>query len=190
MVRCFVGIPLPENYQQGLVKVVEQGRKELRSKITWTKKGNWHMTLFFLGDVQKRNLPIIYESLNKITLSAFTFQAKGGGFFPPDKVPRVIWIGVNQGSQQCSILADNITEKLLPLGFESPRKNFKAHLTLGRVKKGFNSDDWSLFLEYLNGIQWPEITIDSFILWQSQLKPEGPEYQVLQKYRLTGQGSE
>ncbi len=190
MVRCFVGIPLPETYQHSLVQIVEQGQKGLRSKITWTKKGNWHMTLFFLGDVLEESLPGIQKSLAEVSLSAFKFKASGGGFFPSPKNPRVIWVGVNQGVQQCSTLSEKVSEKLVTFGFEPQRKPFKAHLTLGRIKKGVNNDNWSWFLRYLNEIQWPEITIDSFVLWQSQLKPQGPDYLVIQEYPLLGQGIE
>jgi 2'-5' RNA ligase len=100
----------------------------------------------------------------------------------------VIWVGTQQGGQQCASLADRVAKALVPCGFEPDKRPFQAHLTLGRVKKGAR-DLWTQYLEYLNSIEWPEITLDSFVLWKSELKPHGPVYEVIQKYPLSERDS-
>jgi 2'-5' RNA ligase len=181
--RCFVGIPMPEEYQRILARIVEAWRGTLHSRITWTREGNWHLTLFFLGEVEERTLESLREQLAEVRMAPFTFQASGGGFFPPGRKPRVIWVGVRQGADACGKLASLVESAVHPLGFVSDKHDFRAHLTLGRIKQA-RQDNWSSLLEYLNGVSWPTVSIDSFVLWQSTLKSTGPEYTSLERYPL------
>ncbi|MFO8031734.1 MAG: RNA 2',3'-cyclic phosphodiesterase [Desulfohalobiaceae bacterium] len=182
-IRCFVGLELPQSYQEALEGIVMEWRHRLRSKISWTKKGNWHLTLCFLGEISQEQLQTVRDSLQQVQMPAFQMQAKGGGFFPPGKRPRVIWAGVDIGSQECSRLAALIAQAVHPLGQDSGKQPFRPHLTLGRVKQA-KEDDWKGLLEYLQKLQWPEFNVGSFCLWQSTLKPTGPEYNLLQRFSL------
>ena len=181
--RCFVALPLPESYQEGLARLVEQWRGRLASKINWTKRGNWHLTLYFLGEVDDEELSSIRSALAGIRLPKFSLQAGGGGFFPPGKPPRVIWVGLQQGGEACSALAGEVENALVELGYAGRDKPFTAHLTLGRVKKG-ERDDWKALLRSLQTSEWPEIEADSFVLWQSTLTPSGPVYEEVERYSL------
>ncbi len=182
-VRCFVGIPLPENYQMGLGDIRQEWDNKLDSRIAWTKQGNWHLTLYFLGEISEGSLEDVQAQLAQVTMDKFSLQAKGGGFFPPNREPRVIWLGVQKGGQECVELASKVENALLPLGFEKSKKEFKPHLTLGRVKKN-KKDNWRDLQKYLNQIYWSEIRIDSFILWQSELTPQGPVYKRIREFAL------
>jgi len=181
--RCFVGIPLPESYQEGLERTVEQWRTELASKINWTRRGNWHLTLYFLGEVDDGSLSVIRNALAGVKRSRFTLQAGGGGFFPPGKPPRVIWVGLRQGGEASSALAGDIEGALTRVGCPERDKPFTAHLTLGRVKKGAR-DDWKALQRFLQAAVWPEIEVDFFVLWQSSLTPSGPVYKEVERYPL------
>jgi len=184
--RCFVALPLPESYQEGLERVVEQWRGALASKINWTKRGNWHLTLYFLGEVDDAAVGSIRRALAGVRQSRFTLQAGGGGFFPPGKPPRVIWAGLKQGGEACAALAGEVENALRELGYPGRDKPFTAHLTLGRVKKGAR-DDWKALLRYLQAAEWPEIEVGSFVLWQSSLTSAGPVYEEIERYPLSGE---
>ncbi|MFP4393274.1 MAG: RNA 2',3'-cyclic phosphodiesterase [Desulfohalobiaceae bacterium] len=182
-IRCFVGMELPQSYQEGLQGIVDAWKGRLQSRIAWTKKGNWHMTLCFLGEIGQEQLQGVIESLQQVQMPGFELQAKGGGFFPPGKRPRVIWAGVDTGAQECNRLAALIAQAVHPLGQDSGKQPFKPHLTLGRVKQA-KQDDWKPLLQYLQKLQWPRFNVQSFCLWQSTLKPTGPEYSLLQRFSL------
>lgn len=181
--RCFIGLPLPASYQQGLERLTAKWRERLRSRISWTKPGNWHLTLFFLGDVAEEQLEGIKQQLAGVRTPSFQLQAAGGGFFPPGKAPRVIWVGLQQGGKQAEQLAGEITEALQPLGYEPEKRPFRAHLTVGRVKQE-RRDDWKGLLADMQKIFWPAVEMRSFVLWQSVLRPQGPEYTRLAEYPL------
>lgn len=181
--RCFVGIPLPDSYQEIMGEVIREWKGSLRSKISWTKVGNWHITLFFLGSLSEGQIGEIRSALAEVKMERFSLQAGGGGFFPNPKKPRVIWVGLLEGANKSARLADKVLGSLQPLGFEKEKKPFAAHLTLGRIKQA-RQDDWPNLLHYLNGLSWPEISIDRFVLWKSELRPQGPTYTALQEYSL------
>ena len=54
--RCFVGLPLPAAYQDGLRVLTTGLSARIRSAVAWTRPGNWHLTLRFLGEVPETAL--------------------------------------------------------------------------------------------------------------------------------------
>ncbi|MDZ7759365.1 MAG: RNA 2',3'-cyclic phosphodiesterase [Desulfovermiculus sp.] len=181
--RCFVAVPLPEAYQQALPEMASAWESILRSKMTWTKQGNWHLTLSFLGELEPEMLASVQEVLPVVPVTRFSLQASGGGFFPPGKNPRVIWIGIRQGAQECIRLAQKIEQALHPLGFPPSSRPFRPHLTVARVKHP-RPDDWSQVLKWLQKREWPVFEVTKYVLYASRLTPQGPEYRVLNEYPL------
>jgi len=181
--RCFVALPLPEAYQRILAEIAGEWKSRLRSRLSWTQAGNWHLTLSFLGELEPEMLAAVQDALHTVTGPAFSFQAFGGGFFPPGKKPRVVWVGAGQGAQECIHLADQVEQSLQSLGFPLSSRPFRPHLTIARVKQP-RSDDWSTLLQWLHKRTWPFFTVDKFILYASRLTPQGPIYTTIQEYLL------
>ena len=182
--RSFVALPLPETYQQTLPEIASVWDPSLRSRLTWTKQGNWHLTLSFLGELGPEMLASVQDALDSVAVPPFTLQASGGGFFPPGKSPRVIWIGLSQGAEECIRLAHKIEQALHPLGFPPSSRPFRPHLTVARVKNP-RPDDWSQVLKWLQRREWPAFEVSTFVLYASRLSPQGPEYRVLKEYPLS-----
>ncbi|MFW5971676.1 MAG: RNA 2',3'-cyclic phosphodiesterase, partial [Desulfovermiculus sp.] len=182
--RCFVALPLPEAYQRVLPQIASAWNFSLHSRLTWTKQGNWHLTLYFLAEIGPQMLSSVQAALQAVTEPGFTIQAGGAGFFPPGKKPRVVWVGLSQGAEECIRLADKIEKALLPLGFPASSRPFRPHLTVARVKQA-RPDNWSQFVKWLHNMSWPACQVDRFVLYASRLTPRGPEYSVLQEYFLT-----
>lgn len=187
-VRCFVALPLPAAYQDGLADLRKAWERRLRSKLAWTRPGNWHLTLKFLGDVAEERLPRVVSALGAVRFAGFTAQAGEGGFFPPrpDPVqggrrrwqPRVLWLGLAAGEAAAGALAAAIEKALLPLGFPAEERPFSAHLTLARIKWS-EPDPWDEVLADLAGRPWPEASAAGFTLYRSVLGPGGPQYTPL-----------
>ena len=178
--RLFMGLPLPEAYQQRLEEVRKRWRPRLESKLTWTRPGNWHITLHFLGDTEEDRIPVLVEELGRVRFAPFTLQGGGGGFFPPPKgnrpqQPRVVWVGLEEGGAECVALASSLGIALKGLGYELDPRPFRPHLTLARVKAA-RRDPWEDLLAALQQEPWPECVMDRFVLWRSVLQPEGPVY--------------
>lgn len=182
-VRAFIGVPLPEEYQQRL-EALAVWRERLSSRTSWTRPGNWHVTLKFLGDVNESLLPNLEAALRSVPVPSFSFRAGGGGVFPPSGRPRVVWVGVKDGRDELEQLAADIESAVVPLGFTPEDRPFRPHLTVCRVRKA-ERDDWSALLGELEAQSWPEVPVEGFVLWKSRLRPQGPEYVRLSEYGAT-----
>jgi len=182
MPRLFIGLELPDSYQQGVTSFTGSLNKGLDASVRWTRPGNWHLTLKFLGDIEEELIPTIVDALSLIEFSQFSMQAGGSGAFPNVKQPRIIWLGLKQGAQQCTDLAGMIEDALDNVGVAREKKRFRPHLTIGWVKK-LGKDDWKSILATANR-DWPRFTAERLTLWQSELKPTGAVHSVLNEFSL------
>jgi 2'-5' RNA ligase len=186
-VRCFLGLPLPGAYQEGLAELRRQLAPGLASRLTWTRPGNWHLTLKFLGEVDQARIPGLCAELAGIEHAPVTLQAAGGGVFPDRRRPRVLWAGLGRGGRAAAGLAALVDAACVHQGFAPREREFRPHLTVARVKRPAR-DDWAGVLKKMTGRTWPVIEVPGFALWQSLLKPEGPEYRVVETFALSRPG--
>lgn len=180
--RCFIGLPLPEAWQQGLGRVTRALSGRLASRVSWTRPGNWHLTLKFLGDVAPARVPDIADALARVPFSALDVRLGAAGFFPARGTPRVVWAGLASGAEEAARLASGVEEALAPLGFAPEERAFAAHLTLGRVKAPAAGDDWGSVARELAGEKWPVARVERLVLWRSVLGPGGPRYAALREF--------
>jgi len=178
-VRCFVGLPLPESWQEALARVAQRLAGALSSRISWTRPGNGHLTLKFLGDVAQERLPELVQALRGVSFSPFALAVGRSG-------PRALWIGLRLGEAESAKLAAQVGQVLEPLGFAPEKRPFAAHVTLGRVKALAPGDDWTLVERCVAGERWPVIEVDGFVLWRSVLGPGGPQYSRLAEFTSGG----
>jgi len=173
--RLFIGIPLPGEYAQIIREVQDAWKKRLASKVSWVRPELAHVTLKFLGEVDEDKIPAIVQAMREGARGSFDARGGEGGFFPPKGAPRVIWVGLRQGREECAAYFEKLDGGLMKAGFPAESKPFAAHLTVARVKAVIRSDDWSGLLVDLNR-DWPVFTVSHVVLWQSILKSSGPEY--------------
>ncbi|GAB6059945.1 RNA 2',3'-cyclic phosphodiesterase [Desulfonatronum parangueonense] len=181
--RCFFGLPLPAPYQEALEALIRNLKPGLRSKISWTRPDNWHLTLKFLGEVSPEKLESLLGSFQAPLGESFTLQGQGGGFFPDRRRPRVVWVGVGQGMIAVQDLAAETNRRCATQGFVPESRPFQPHLTVARIRQALD-DPWASLLSELQGVSWPEIRMDRVVLWQSRLTPVGPCYQPLAEFEL------
>lgn len=155
-----------------------------RERVSWTKPGNIHLTLKFLGDVDGSAIPAIQESLTYLLSDQkrCKFQIGGLGAFPNMRKARVLWVGVIDATGGLSRLAKMVDRALIPLGFSAENRKFTPHLTLGRVKSQLGS----AFVRKFNDITFPEVDAlaEEIVLMKSDLQPTGAVYTPLHQVRL------
>ena len=178
--RTFLAIEMSEGIRKA-VNTVIQDEKKKNLPIKWVEFENLHITLKFLGEIddQKKNeiMPLITEITRGFI--PFTVSLSGIGCFPGPRNPRVIWVGVQEGGEKMIELAERLENNLARIGFKKEEKKFHPHLTFGRVKGYCNVD------EILAKTLAPEpFTVDSITLFKSTLKPGGPVYEGLQRFRF------
>ena len=190
--RIFIAIPLPESLLERLTDVEYrlQGKVPHRS-VRWVKSNGVHLTLKFLGDTPRQDVPTIEEALRVVARNApaFSLTAEGLGCFPSPNRPRVVWVGVNEPTGRLKVLYEAVEEAMTSLGYEPERHGFSPHLTLGRVRRGASRADQRQISEAVTGTRVGELAVfraEQLELIRSELKPSGAEYTTLRTFSLQG----
>ncbi len=179
MMRLFIAMPLSENVEKALEKIIFVFSRE-EARVKWVDPKNIHLTLKFLGESDKKLIPSISDAISRAAqkYGKVTGFIDSVGGFPNLKRPRVIWAGFSKPVDILARIAGEIEDEMVPLGFEKENRPFKSHLTLGRVK----DSRWLGNLpEVINGYQVvPEkVEFDRIVLFKSTLTLKGPIYERL-----------
>ena len=193
--RLFVGIDIAEAIRERLRQYVGRLQRELPPEAAkWTRPEGWHLTLKFLGETEKHDE--ITRNLRKIKGAPFDIRFRGTGFFTP-RSPRIFWAGV-ETPEALPHLAAQIDVALEPLGFEREQRQYSPHLTLARFGSGRptgSPKDRNAMKMYalkqliehkpeLAQLDFGTMTANEFILYQSQLSPQGSRYTKLERFAL------
>lgn len=164
--RLFIAIVVPINLHRYC--------QQLQSQFEGLKNvSDFHLTLQFLGDDIESPNEII-ETLSQIKFEPFEIEMGDAIFFGPPHSPRGVWIECKE-NQTLNDLANDIRERLNPLGFEID-KPFRAHITLGRYKSPPRKTP-----KRVEGSPH-QFRVNHFELIQSHLGEGGPKYKTLQKF--------
>ena len=168
--RTFVAI---EVNNKDVLNSIHKIQAELNIKAKPVELHNMHFTVQFLGEVSEEMIGKISDALNSIEFSAFSITFASIGVFPKPSLPRVIWIGTDDGINELEKLAEMIRFKLSHLGF-SPDKKFKPHVTIFRVKNKI--EDLSSKLEKFSSCSFGKQLVSEIKLKKSELTSTGPIY--------------
>ncbi len=145
---------------------------------------NLHLTLRFLGEIPAGLIEDIYMNvLSRLQFKRFRMRLAGVGAFPSPTRPRVIWVGVREGSDVLQRLYREIESGLRRLGFRPEREEFVPHVTLARIKGSRNIDKVVKLLNEYADFEIGEVIVESVRLKQSILTPRGPIYRTLREVR-------
>lgn len=186
--RLFIAINVDQSLRASLAAI--QGKfKTTTAPVKWVKPENLHFTIKFLGEVPEGRLPELREAFRESLAGrrSFTLLLAGLGTFPPKGRPRVVWIGVPEGTEELEKLRDGIDEALLPLGFPREERAFRPHLTLGRVRSVGRID---VLLQSLREAEVGEVgrmRVQRIELMQSQLHPAGAIHSSVEAIELAGE---
>jgi 2'-5' RNA ligase len=177
--RCFIAIEIPDAVKKEIAEVADI-LKKYDADIKWVAVENLHVTLKFLGNTPEKSLPEIRESLLKAVslFQSFYIKINGTGVFPNRKFPRVIWIGVEDG-ETLPKLASDIDISVSLLGYKKEEREFKPHLTLGRVRSRKGTASVVNELDNFRDKEFGNFVVDRIRLMRSELKPKGPEYSCI-----------
>ena len=178
--RTFIAFELPENIVACL-KRLQNALKQHELNIRWVNPKNIHLTLKFLGDIPVREYLEI-ESAIKLTSQAFeppVLSVTGMGVFPTIKNARVLWTGIGGETETLIKLQQNLEMQLSYLGIQKENRPFKAHLTLGRLKKRVVPAQLLKAIKACCEFKPLNFSAKHVVLYQSDLKPDGAVYTPL-----------
>ncbi len=179
--RLFIAINLPMELKRELANVEKEVNSAFPEEIAnaglfkWVEIENLHLTLKFIGEKGDSQIPKIVENIENIVKKHKAFEIKAERIcYDAEKMPpRLIWLETARNRELESLAKD--------LGAE---KNFIGHITLARIKA------W--FFKQIDQEEQPniardfpaQIPVNSIELMESVLKKTGPEYIVLQSFKL------
>lgn len=181
--RLFIGIPIPQDYAQAIREIQAAWKGRLASKVSWVRPELAHVTLKFLGETDEAKVGGIVKAMRAAARGRFALQGGAGVFFPPRGAPRVVWLGFAEGMRECAEYFAALDVELSREGFAAETRPFVAHVTVARIKEAARGDDWPGLARALTR-DWPAFGVDSAVLWQSVLRPSGPEYRRVAQVAL------
>jgi RNA 2',3'-cyclic 3'-phosphodiesterase len=176
VLRLFYAVPVPATAQAGVAELitrVQAGVGDGTARIRWVRVEGLHLTLRFLGATPASLRPALEAAADTVasTIEPFEVTLSGGGAFPSLARPRSLWVGVSQGSERLTTLADGLSRRAADVGLQLETRPFAAHLTIGRtdgvrlgpaaaralaeaasaIEVGFSADRVVLFRSHLGG---------------------------------------
>lgn len=180
--RAFIAIELSHPWQQLIGQI--QAKAPTQTSIRWVKPHQVHLTLKFLGNITPQQLTAIKQQLNTTVAASpsFCLQTHHLGAFPSLERPQVIWLGLKENHLLLK-LAHDIEQALCHLKLPPEHRDFKSHITLGRLK---TRADFQLknFLKETS-IQEMSQQVEHISLFKSTLTTQGPIHGLLSQHHLS-----
>jgi 2'-5' RNA ligase len=188
MVRTFVALVIPKPWIRYLARIEEELSNRM-SGLSWVKPDNMHITIRFLGDLGDSGVRRAGESARRGADPHAAFHARLGelGAFPTVNRPRVLWMGLAEGSAESAALAKSVNHSLQSDGFGPPDKPFRPHITLARVRE--QAQGVETMREYALPPPPEAALLDRIVVMKSDLHPTGARYTALEEIRLRTPGA-
>ncbi|OGF57655.1 MAG: 2'-5' RNA ligase [Candidatus Fraserbacteria bacterium RBG_16_55_9] len=187
--RAFFCLELESPLQHEIDKITQVLRRA-RTKVSWVKPENLHVTVKFLGEIPAALVPKL-EAAGRDALresgiqKPVEWELDRVGAFPSLERPRVIWVGCSKEPEALGCLAVNLEVNLDSLGFAPERGHFVTHITLGRVKEeGPGVQDLAQALHSMKPFSH-RARASAMTLMESQLTPQGSTYKPVFRLSFT-----
>jgi len=182
MVRAFIAITCPDELKKGILEIQKSINRFGRMKLV--EPENIHLTLKFLGNVDDNKLNKLVNTLNFISENEkFRISLRGIGAFPSPGYVRVIWVGVDKGSDKIRIIQKGIDKELSSHGFKKD-KRFHSHFTLARVRS-IDKQQIRRFLQDNATLELGSFGVTEINMMESKLSSRGPIYSITHSFKLS-----
>jgi 2'-5' RNA ligase len=186
--RTFIAVDIGKSIRDRAVALQEKLART-GTDVKWVEPENLHVTLLFLGEVVDRDVPAVCRAVADCCQEhpAFTLSVELAGCFPNPRRPRILWVGIGEGTQELVALHDALEVPLLELGcYRREDRQYTPHITLGRVRSDRPTDSLATELARQAGWKCGTVEVTEVRVMSSQLGSEGPHYTVLSRAPLNG----
>ena len=177
MHRLFVAIRPPEPIRDLLIDAMDDS-----ADFRWQNDEQLHLTLRFVGEVDRPIAQDLADALTRIHAEAFNLRIQGTGRFE-QRSSGALWAGV-EPKAPVAALATKVERACLAVGLEPERRAFHPHVTLARWK-GRRTREVADFLERSSGLDSEPFEVVDFILFESRLSRHGAHYEPVATFPLS-----
>lgn len=181
--RLFVALDLSDETRAQLRRVRDALAERLGAarhapRVTWVADEAAHVTVRFIGEVADSMAGQVQATLSSpLPIAPYDLEFRGLGAFPNARRPRTVWIGATAGQRETAAVAAAVNARLDPIVGRSEERDFRAHLTVGRVKEPAPFD-WNAAFAGIDTRRTVS-RIDAVTLYLSRTSPRGPTYTAL-----------
>jgi 2'-5' RNA ligase len=178
-VRAFFGLPVPEPQREELARFVA-ACTQVAPEFRWTPRENLHLTVRFVGNVERTMVDALAAALAQRPLAAFDLELGDIGTFGRGRAARVVWLGLLAGAEAATALAAMVEEECVRAGLPAESRPYQAHLTLARARarEGSRLPDLPAM---------PRVApwrAGELVLYSSRLARTGAVYEAIRALRL------
>lgn len=176
MHRLFVAIRPPVDIRRLLIDAMGGV-----SGARWQSDDQLHLTLRFVGEVDRHMAGDIHAALGGIHHPRFEVAVSGLGTFERRGQAEIVWAAVTP-QEPLKTLHNKIDQALARVGLEPDRRAFHPHITLARLSRA--AGPVHDLLAWQSGFATAPFPVDAFLLYESRLTPDGATYSVLERHPL------
>ena len=177
MHRLFVAIRPPEEIRDLLIDAMDDS-----PALRWVGDEQLHLTLRFIGEVERPLANDIAAALQDVRSSSFELRVAGVGKFER-RSGGALWAGV-EPKEKVAALAAKVERTLQQVGLEPEHRAFSPHITLARWNRR-NAEAVDSFLRQHANLRSDPFPADRFILFESHLSRHGPHYDEVAAFTLS-----
>ncbi len=183
--RLFIATHFPEEVVLDLNDRVVRFKSRLPA-ASWVRPETQHLTFAFLGEQPEALMEQIAAPLAEAVgaIPQFDARLRGCGFFPNLRRARVGWIGLlpEGGFER---IARAVREVVTRHGVTLDGGEFRAHLTLMRIRTAWPPASIELFTRSLRDFESAPFSVTAVTLFSSQLNPDGAIHIPLRTFELS-----
>lgn len=186
--RVFSAIALPDIVHRRMAEHVARLKTLLpQVQASWSREGNTHLTLKFLGEIPSSAVPTFSSAVSRAVeaLPPFSIVLEHTGVFPKRGEPRVLWIGISDPAGRLGELHSRLEAESGRVGFPKEERSFHPHLTLARLRNPRYAREIVQAHEQLEFVP-QEITVTELSVIRSELSSAGSKYTVISRHALRG----
>ena len=176
MHRLFVAIRPPQPIRDLLIDAMDDS-----PALRWVGDDNLHLTLRFIGEVERPLADDVAAALGRIRFPGFALRIRGVGRFE-QRSGGALWAGVDP-RKPVAELAAKVDRACVAAGLEAERRAFHPHVTLARFGRR-NAEDARDFERRNAGLESEPWAVTRFILFESQLSRHGAHYDEVAEFQL------
>lgn len=169
MIRLFVGLALPDGVIARLAMLCAG-----LPGANWVEPANMHLTLRFIGEVEKTAAEEIDYMLASVQAEAFSLELAGLGTFGEGAKAHALWAAV-MPSPALSHLQAKVESAVVRAGQPPEGRKFTPHVTLARLNKP-QPNRLKSYIEGNNLFSAGPFVVDQFTLFESRLGKGGAVY--------------
>jgi len=182
--RLFIAVFPPEKIKNQLLEYQQKKLAKNKEIFRITPLDALHLTLVFIGDSdEKEKEKIIFACRKTAALfSPFQITLENINYGPNEKLPRLVWLE-GKSAEELIKLEKTLRKNFYEIAgkkITGENHNFKAHITLARIKNNSHKPLPQEIKERKKITFW----VEKFFLMNSQLDYQGAKYKIIDSFSL------